>query len=348
MASVGVSKLVKVHNTFPAQEQTLYSSNMLVRRQHHDTLPCIMLNEQYEKEEMGTCVEGLIYDVLEGIPISTQYRARCDGSHQTLLHQLDQYRKAIAMCASNLEVVTERNTKANLNLSYEVLGYRVKGRSDALLNKVNMLELKHTREDVGLDQLIHYASLRYLAKRKKTWYITLCNTNRGTVTMYMLPDKFYLTGEAQRYLEESVKCWNSTLAVDGRLILPVPVSHRANHSSVLIEAPQGLFNGHHTVGPADAPASEDFLAVRVGDTRVSETPTGLRTVRMEDYRGQLRGQSRPVAKSSGKPRRYHKFDDTVDLGYEELELPVEPRSRSQSQSSGCLAGLIELLKAIFR
>ena len=314
MASVTVSTLVKAHTTFYLQSNWMTSHNLLVRRQHHDKLPAIRLKYQYEKKELGNLIEDLICDTLTGISIDPQHCAS-DGRHDTLRFQLEQYRRVLATCASNLEVTTQEDT--DLSLSYEILGYRVNGRCDAMLNQVNVLEIKHTSKDVGVDQLIHYAALRYLMTKKKTWYITVCNTNKGTVTMYMIPDKFYNTGEALGYLEESVVCWAGVPAVDQGSVMSasthgrshVPVRADLEHRSVVIQS--SMFNGSHSVGPL--PASSTVA------------------------------QPQRKYKPSRTATRFSDSDYPVDTEIEYLELPMAPRS----QSSGCLGGLIKLLKSIF-
>lgn len=209
MSAVTVTTLIGVNETrptFQSQWHQLLASGLITDSQQYNNLPPIRLRwKSKDAMSLGLHVEKLLCYTLQDKPIA---ETNCDinGNHYGLLMDLKQYRDVLVSCSGTFNVSCQKKFKYNIN------GTSVKGVCDAMLNQVNMLEIKHRANDMGMDQLLHYASLRYLSTGKMTWYITLCNTNKGYVSMFKISGKFYTSGAALRYLEESTECWKSALA----------------------------------------------------------------------------------------------------------------------------------------
>lgn len=206
MTTVAVTNLVQaeIHTTFPAQWKKLLIDKFITLSGQYNLKAIRLTTTEKDVKSLGLKIEQLICDTIQDIPINPQICAK-DGTHATLVKVLEGYRVVLAKCAGTLSVTTQRP------LNYTVDGYLIKGIADVMLNTVNILEIKHTAKETGLDQLIHYAALYYLSTKKMIWYITLCNTNLGTVKTYKISNKFYSSGEAARYLEESVECWKTSI-----------------------------------------------------------------------------------------------------------------------------------------
>ena len=208
MSSISVTKLVDpdVHTDFPTRWAGLLEQGLIKLRSQHQLEPIRMSYRGPNFMKLGLNIENSLCRSLKGVPITTKQLPK-SSSREHILAQLQEYRKAIITCAKIFKLVPQ------LELNHHINGQRITGRCDILLNSGNILEIKHTAQPTGVDQLLHYAILRYLSTGFHTWYITLCNTNLGTIEMYVITDAFYDSGAAREYLTASLTCYRNHRAL---------------------------------------------------------------------------------------------------------------------------------------
>lgn len=192
----------------------------------NDGLVPIRLNKEMEAMDLGKHIEELLLQELEGKNnsglVSLPY-------HELVLkQQLQQYCNIFKICSKVLKVKTQVHYQSVID------GILVKGVCDAMLNDVNIMEVKHTSTVVGLDQLMHYAALRFLSSGKETWYLTLCNTNLAQVYLYQVSKNFYHNGAALDYLRNSLAWWREMTSTVSSLSL---TSNVMPNSTLVMSSP---------------------------------------------------------------------------------------------------------------
>lgn len=192
----------------------------------NDGLVPIRLNKEMEAMDLGKHVEELLLQELEGKNnsglVSLPYQKQ----------QLQQYCNIFKICSKVLKVKTQVHYHSVID------GILVKGVCDAMLNDVNIMEVKHTSTAVGLDQLLHYAALRFLSSGKETWYLTLCNTNLAQVYLYQVSKNFYYNGAALDYLKSSLAWWRkmtSTVSSSSSNDMPPPATKDEEQKGQILE-----------------------------------------------------------------------------------------------------------------
>jgi len=201
---VSVTTLVQsdIHVTYAKRWERLQQNNfMVLSKQSTHGLPKVRISGPWRGVmQLGKDVETLVCRTIQNQPIAAHWHVR--GSKAENLPQvLMAYKQAITKCTTKPAIILQKP------LEHKIEGYTVKGVVDVVLNQHNIMEIKHTKEETGVDQLIHYAILHYLSTGKYIRFITLCNTCLGYVRQYRISNDFYTNGLALRYLQDSLHCW---------------------------------------------------------------------------------------------------------------------------------------------
>lgn len=213
-STVSVRNLMLGAYAFTHQLQKWKDANLVTRDKRYvlrpirvdftledDDIAAIQVGERMEELLITALLKEHVYDALPARKqrkVDSYLTSFEDIYGSGVMTRIKIYTEQIGQCVVDsgiTQVTSQVGCQAMVNNTI------ITGVMDALLTDSVILELKHTRDEQGLVQVIIYAALRYLQTKEKTKTVIVCNSNLGTIHSYTISSKFYSKGHAVKFLK---------------------------------------------------------------------------------------------------------------------------------------------------